>query len=214
VKKPIGVVPMMLSSPVLRFNQRVAIDPCGPLPATARGYRYLVLVVELWTKFPVAYPTKSLTSEEIYRGFLEHYVYIFGCPEELLSDRGANMISELATKMCAEWNINKISTTAEHPQSDPAERHIRTLKTILKKLTIESPGSWDLHVPKALFAMRTQRSNATGFPPFQLMFGRKPSIPEFIRNPFEAENLSLRAEMEIKMSQLVKENLAAKQIVL
>jgi len=80
----------MQVNPPSKFNQIVAMDPCGPLPTTRAGNKYLIVLVECFSKWPVAFATKSLTSSEIYRGFCNNYVYIFGLPEELVSDRGAN----------------------------------------------------------------------------------------------------------------------------
>ena len=120
----------MKSHMVERVNQRVALDICGPFPEV-RGYKYVAVGVECFSKFVVAFPLKGLTAEEVYEGFVNNYVYVFGAPEELLTDRGANLIGGLAKKVCEEFGIKKIQTTAEHPQADPAERYIRTFKEVL-----------------------------------------------------------------------------------
>ncbi len=209
-KKPIGKVPMEKDWPKF-FNQRVAIDPCGPFPVTKRGNKYLIVAVECFSKWPCAYPTSSLSSEEIYNGFVENYVYIFGPPQELLSDRGANMISGFAKGLCRDFGIRKMNTTSEHPQADPAERYVKTIKEIIKKLVIDFKGDWDLHVGKALSAMRWHKSRATQFSPFQVVFGRDVFLPHHLEfGYFDFENPSLRSEQELKISGLVKERLEAK----
>lgn len=206
-KKPIGRAPMHVNPPT-KFNQRVAMDPCGPLPKTRSGNKYLIVLVECFSKWPVAFATKSLTSKEIYRGFLDNYVYIFGAPEELVSDRGANMISELARNLCDEYGIRKITTTAEHPQADPAERTIRTVKQILKKLT-KNYQDWDEETPKALAAMRWHTNKTTSFTPYQVMFGgRKPVLPAYLEfEGLSLENPSNRALKEKEITEYVKKHL-------
>lgn len=69
----------------------MALNICGPFPEV-RGYKYVAVGVECFSKFVVAFPLKGLTAEEVYDGFVNNYLYVFGAPEELLTDRGANLI--------------------------------------------------------------------------------------------------------------------------
>ena len=97
VKKPIGKLPMVMWTPV-KFNQRVAIDPAGPFPVTKAWKSLHYYDGGVFLKWPCAVAVTLLTSVEVYHVFVEGYVYIFGPPEELISDRGANMILGLAKR--------------------------------------------------------------------------------------------------------------------
>jgi len=207
VKKPLGSAPMSYDIP-LKFNQRVAMDPCGPFEESRNGNKYLIVVVECFSKWPVAFAVPNITSATVYKGFVDNYVYQFGPPEELVTDRGANMISELAMNLCNEFGIRKITTTAEHPQADPAERTIKTVKEVLRKVILEYGGDWDGHIPKVLAAMRWHKSNATKFSPYEVVFGRKPILPTYMElEPLPVENASMRALNEKKIGNMVKREL-------
>ena len=144
---------------------------------------------------------------------VEGYLYIFGPPEELISDQGANMISGLAKSFCNEYRICKVTTLAEHPRSDPAERAIKTLKTVLKKCVLEFGDDCDLHVGKALAAMRWRTSNATTISPFEVVCGRRPMLPSFLEfGTFNVDNPLLRAMNERKVGEIVKAALTGQAI--
>ena len=56
---------------------------------------------------------------------------MFGIPEALLSDRGANFLSHLMQDVCKLLGIKKLNTTSYHPQCNGMiERLDRTLKTM------------------------------------------------------------------------------------
>ena len=62
-----------------------------------------------------------------------------GVPEALLSDRGTNLLSHLMRDVCELLGIEKLNTTAYHPQCNGlVERFNRTLKT---KLSLECSGT-------------------------------------------------------------------------
>jgi len=109
--------------------------------------------------------------------------------------------------LCDEYGIRKITTTAEHPQADPAERTIRTVKQILKKLTLNFKD-WDEETPKALAAMRWHINKSTAFTPYQIVFGRKPVLPGYLElESFNLNNPSNRAMKEKEITDYVKKHL-------
>src|SRR5258705_13855119 len=58
------------------------------------------------------------------------------------------------------------------------ERQNRTLEQILKTLMNQHQGEWDYLLPYALFAYRTSIQESIRTTPFQMTFGRAPSLPE------------------------------------
>ncbi len=64
-------------------------------PPTYDGNRYAVVFMDYLTKWPEVYPTSDQTAETISKLFVEKIVCRHGVPTKLLSDRGANFLSEL-----------------------------------------------------------------------------------------------------------------------
>ena len=80
----------------------------------------------------MVYPTSDQKAERIARLLVEEIVPFFGVPEALLSDRGTNLLSHLMKDVCKLLGIEKLNTTAHHPECDGAvERFNRMLKNML-----------------------------------------------------------------------------------
>ena len=96
----------------------------------------------------------------------------FGVPEALLSDRGTNLLSHLMLDLCRILGINKLNTTAHHPQCDGAvERFNRTLKTMVRKHAARFGTQWDEYLSEVLWAYRNTPHSSTGEKPSFLLFG-------------------------------------------
>ena len=55
------------------------------LSVTTRGNKYVVVFLDLFTKWPMVYPTSGQKAERIARLLVEEIVPIFGIPEAHLS---------------------------------------------------------------------------------------------------------------------------------
>ena len=53
----------------------------------------------------------------------------------------------------------------------------RTLKSMLKALTVEFPDSWNVCLPYVLWSYQECPVDGLGFSPFELLFGRTPVDP-------------------------------------
>ena len=83
-------------------------------------------------------------------------------------------MSQLLKEIFRLLNIHPIRTTLYHPQTDGlVERFNRTFKSMLKKVASEEGQDWDTLLQYILFAYREVPQAATGFSPFELVFGRE-----------------------------------------
>lgn len=104
------------------------------LPVTAKGNRYVIVFQDLFSKWPMVFPTPDQKTERIAQLLVEEIIPCFGVPEAVLSDRGTNLLSHLMKDICRMLGIKKLNTTANHPQCNGAvERFNRTLKSMLRK---------------------------------------------------------------------------------
>ncbi len=92
--------------------QLLSIDILGPFPITEEGNRYILLFVDLFSKWVEAFPMKNISAKTIARIFVNEIACRFGPPEKLLSDCGAQFKSELFNEICAKLvDTHKIFTT-------------------------------------------------------------------------------------------------------
>ncbi|XP_025084054.1 uncharacterized protein LOC112558046 [Pomacea canaliculata] len=165
---PLGEVPV-IDEPF----KRVAMDLVGPIkPATERGHRYILTVVDYATRFAEATALKNMETETVAEALLEIWARI-GIPEEVLTDQGRQFVSAVMSEVNRLLSIHHLTTTPYHPQCNGlVERFNGTLKTALKKLSDERPRDWDRYIPALLFAYREAPQSSLGFSPFELVYGR------------------------------------------
>ena len=99
-----------------------------------------------------------------------------GLPKEIVHDQGTNFMSNIMknTCLCKNLGIQQILTTPYHPQTNGlTERFTGTLKNMIKTLDEKQTRKWDEYIPPFLFAYREVPSQATGYSPFELLYGRK-----------------------------------------
>ncbi len=86
------------------------------------------------TKWPEVFAISDQSAETIARLLVEHTICRHGVPNELLSDSGANFLSDFMTEICELTGIKKINTTAYHPQTDGmVEKFNSTLFSMIAK---------------------------------------------------------------------------------
>ena len=142
------------------------------LPTTSRNNRYVVVFQDLFTKWPLVFPTPDQKAARIAKLLAEELIPMFGCPESLLSDRGTNLLATVMHDVCELMGISKLNTTAYHPQCDGVvERMNRTLKAMLCKHSARFSRLWDTYLPGVLWAYRNMAHKSTKEKPSFLLFG-------------------------------------------
>ena len=136
----------------------------------------------------VAVPTEKQDTETIARAFIEKIVLTYGTPQILQTDQGASFMSEVFRNTCKILKIKKIQSTAFHPESQGSiERSHCVLAEYLQHYISEDQTNWDLWVPFATYVYNTTQHSATGFTPFELLFGRPSTLPSALKKPSEPQ---------------------------
>jgi transposase InsO family protein len=96
----------------------VAIDIFGPLPKTAHGNRFLLVISDRFSKLTRTIPVRTTTALAVAKAFCTHWVFSYGPPRYLLSDNGTQFTAKIFLEVCLELGIAKVFTTAYHPQTN------------------------------------------------------------------------------------------------
>ena len=99
-------------------SEKISLDIFGPFPITKKGNKYILNIQDRLTRYTVLIPLQDETSNTIVEALLDHYIYSFGAPKNILTDQGTNFLSELVTQFGEASNIKHIKTTLFHPQSN------------------------------------------------------------------------------------------------
>ena len=170
--------PMVITDTPTEPFEKCALDIVGPLPETSRRNKYILTFQDLLTKFSKAIPLEDQEANTVAKEFVTRIICEYGIPQRVLTDQGTNFLSQVFKNVCKLLKIEKIQTTAYHPQSNGAlERSHRTLAEYLKNFITEDQTDWDEWLPYAMFTYNTTPHSSTGYTPYELVFGRQATLP-------------------------------------
>ena len=96
-----------------------------------------------------------------------------GIPEEVLSDQGTQFVSSCMQEVSRLLFISRLTTTPYHLiRNGLVEWFNGPLKKMLRRLCSEQPRQWHRFINPLLFAYTEAPQEATGFSPFELLYGR------------------------------------------
>ena len=160
----------------------IGMDFVGPLPKTARGNQYIMVVTDYLTRWAEAFALPDATAKETARVLLEEIICRHGCPKRILSDNGQNFNSKMIRELCDLMDARKVFTTAYNPRCDGLTEKcngtlVNMLATTLPTEIEEWPTLWDEYLPIVLFAYRTATQSSTKETPFYLRYGHHARLP-------------------------------------
>lgn len=148
------------------------------LGQTSSGNRYVLSVIDHFSKFGGAYAIPSKNAETVARVFFERWVSE-GCrqPKTILSDVGGEFDNKLMEELRAIMGIEHVFTKGYNPRENGVtERFNRTLISMLRK-KVRVPSEWDKMLPYCVFAYNTTVHEATGESPFFVLHGIDAYVP-------------------------------------
>ena len=198
--------PLLHPIPVKRPFQILGVDVME-LPKTSKGNKYVIVIQDFLTKWPLVYPAPDQKAVRIARLLADEILPMFGVPEALLSDRGTNMLANVVQDVCQLLGITKLNTTAYHPQCDGmVECFNWTLKNMLRKHAVKLNNQWDRYLPGVLWAYQNKPHDVTKEKPSHLLYGhdcRSPTEAAFL--PVETQgyidSMEYREEVKYFFSQ-------------
>ena len=154
------------------------------LPTSRNGFRYILVVVDHFSKYTNIYAMKNQTAQSVAKHLFEDYVTEHGVPEILHTDQGRQFESRLIQDLCQKLNIQKSRSSPYHPQgAGIVERANRVIKEQLAKYMTDQGGDWDTHIHQVQLAYNTSTHASTGLTPYFIMHGREARIPASITCP-------------------------------
>ena len=132
------------------------IDILGPFSLAIRQMKYLIVVIEYFTKWIEVELVAQITAHKVQNFVCKNIVCRFSVPRRLVSDNGTQFASQQLGKLCTEVGIKQVFASVEHPQTNgKMESANRILLRGLKRRLEKAKGTWVKEVPRIVWAYHT-----------------------------------------------------------
>ena len=113
---------------------------------TNKNYKYILCIIDAFTKFIWLYPCKSTTASEV-TSKLCLQSHKFCNPLTIISDKHSAFTSRKFSDYCQGKGIPHITITTWLPCANGQVEHLNsTLTSVLSKLSHNAPDKWFKHI--------------------------------------------------------------------
>jgi len=72
--------------------ERIAIDTIGPIEEGQGKYKFVIVIIDAFTRYTKLYPAETTKAEHALPAMLD-WISQFGCPSEIVSDNGTQFVN-------------------------------------------------------------------------------------------------------------------------
>jgi hypothetical protein len=179
-RKPNHISPRgpLLSIPAFAPFETIGMDIVGPIQTSKHSNRYILVITDKFSKWCEAFPLHEYNGAMIAQIIVNHIICRFGCPKNILSDRGSYFIGKIMAKVLELLKIKQILTTPYHPRTNGMTE--RTNKTIVDMIALAVQShrdDWDETLPFLTFCYNNSIHKSTGKTPFEIIYGHRAQFP-------------------------------------
>jgi transposase InsO family protein len=109
---------MLASKLPVKAWDMISMDFCGPYPESVHGNKYVLVIVDQFTKYVILTPCAQANARTAYRALYEKIICSYGCPEKLLSDNGRHFKNSIIAAVCAAFRIFQTHSSPYYPEGD------------------------------------------------------------------------------------------------
>ncbi|XP_051144005.1 uncharacterized protein LOC127260334 [Andrographis paniculata] len=144
-----------------------AMDIIGKIhPPSSRCQSFILVATDYFTKWIEAVPLANVTYQEVIKFVKEHIIHRYGIPQTITTDQGTVFTSDRVAAFAAQYGIALLHSSPYYVQA-----------------VEDNPRRWHEVLGEALWACRQYRNKATGYTPFQLVYGQEAILPLEITVP-------------------------------
>ena len=94
------------------------MDILGPFLLSQLGNRYILLMIDQFTKWVAIHAIPEQTAEQTARIAVNQFFTHFGAPLQIHTDQGKNFDGQVMKALCSLYHIAKTCTTPYHPSGN------------------------------------------------------------------------------------------------
>ena len=151
---------------MLELGRRVHLDKMGSLPESDRGNKYIMVMVDQFSRWVEIQPLPEISAETMAWTAINHFFSRFGYPLQIHTDQGNNFDGNLFKAMCDLLRITKTRTTPYRPCSNgQVERYNQLLLQLICCYISTRQAPWDEDLQLLAGAIRGMKNHVTGSVP-------------------------------------------------
>ena len=152
----------------------LSIDTDGPLPEDIYGNKYILVVIDNFTRWLELYPMKDTTALSAARALIAHFGR-FGIPDQIRSDKGSQFVNSLFEELTRILKFDhEIGTGYSKEENSIVERSIgevmRHLQALIFEKRVQENWSFD-YLPLVQRIFNSEINSSTGVSPAEILFG-------------------------------------------
>ena len=160
------------------IGEVLALDLTGPHPVSSKGHRYILTMIDHFSRFAEAFPVRNQEAGTVAKVLVEQWISRYGCPLQILTDQGPCFEAALFKDLCRMLGVSKLRTSPYKASTNGLlERFHRTLNSMIAKFVSATHKDWDVHLPFLMAAYRSSSHSSTGYTPNKLFLHRELSMP-------------------------------------
>ena len=148
----------------------VYVDLLGPFSNQVSHTRYLLSMMDGFSRYVVVVPVRSKSAVDVSNAILDFWVKVYGAPKKFYADKGAEFTANLTQSMLNELGIPIRFAHRENHQANPVERFHQTLYALVKSLRQEGETRLILGIWTAVMLYNVSIHSSLGVTPNQLRF--------------------------------------------
>ena len=155
--------------------EKIYIDICGPLKETVRRERYILAIIDQFSRYICLTPIRKQDEDTIVRTIQEKWILKYGAPREIHVDHGKSFESKRLRELTEECGIKTMFSRPHHHNTNGIiERQFRTIRKLMTATLSERKNTnWADIVPEIEYTLNATYQKTLGKSPAEIIFGRK-----------------------------------------
>jgi transposase InsO family protein len=184
----------------------VSIDLVGPFLENTDNNRWILTIMDHFTRYPIAVAIPNKKEETVARALKTHLFMAYPFwPKKIISDRGSEFVNKALKLLYEQLGVKRILTAHDNAQANQVERFHKYMNAAIACFLQRKHRQvlWEQYLDIVVYVYRCTVNNATGYSPFFALYGRHPDRPlHFILNTGEEKFASLKEYSESMIKQL------------
>lgn len=155
------------------IGELVAVDFYGPLPKSRGGVTFILVAVDIFSKFIKLFPMKRATATTAANRIINEYYSIIKI-KRILSDHGSQFTSKRWRNPLTENGIQITYATVRNPQSNPSERYMKEIGRLLRTYCSNKNTAWASYIKDIEDCLNCIPHSSTGRSAIEIITGKKP----------------------------------------